>query len=211
MTDLMDTQKIEECNEVSKMLAVDETDEREAAYYRSIDECAENGSNKFIENSMPSHATYLMVKMLHNAAREVRLFSENLCMQRAEKSGCKKVYASPRLIDEAISFLKVRGGILNIVLENEIDGSDSHPLIEAIDSIKSQIKGRVVIRKLSSDVDPQDRRHFMVMDNKAYRIEYDHKNTKALANFGDPDKASQWVNYFDKVLIAKSNVIYTTV
>jgi hypothetical protein len=208
----MDTKKIEEHNDDTKMWAGEDVDEKEVAYYRSIDECAENSSNKFIENSMPSHATYLMIKMLHNAAREVRLFSKNLCMSKdkTNASGNEKVYASQKLIDEAVAFLKDRDGTLNIVLESEIDGGTSHPLIAAIDAIKAQIKGRVVIRKLSSDVEPQDRRHFMVMDNRAYRIEYDHVNTKALANFGDSEKASLWVNYFDKILLEKSNIIYQT-
>lgn len=215
MADLMDSKKIEECEECEetyKMWADRDAGESEIAYYRSIDKCAAEGSDKFIENSMPAHATYLMLKMFQKAVGEVRLFSGSLCMSRIKEDipSDEKVYASNKLIKEAISFLQDRSGVLEIVLEKDIDGSlGTHPLITAISAIKNQIKGRVVVRKLSSGNAIPDKKHFMVMDNKAYRVEYDHDNTKAVANFGDTERASQWAQYFDKVLVKNSSVIFT--
>jgi len=194
---LMEAQRIDTKNDVLKG---SEKSAMEAAYYLSIDECAKEGRNQFIENSMQAHATYLMVKLFQNAAQAVRLFSGSM----------GKVYASPELIKEAIAFLQKSGSSLNIVLENDIDGGhpDRHPLIAAINSIKEHIKGTVIVRKLSDDFKITDRKHFMVMDSKAYRVEYDHDNTKAIANFGDAERATEWVNYFDNVLVKKSSVIY---
>jgi len=211
MTELRGDEMVQVDEKCQQQLVVAIGNTEELNYYRSIDECAKNDSNSLIENGAPAHATYLMVKMFSKAARQIRLFSGSLCLACAKNDipNKEKVYASDDLIKEAVDFLLVRGGKLNIVLERDIDGElNSHPLIKAIDDIKDKIKGQVRVCKLLPEADIPDRKHFMTMDNQAYRVEYDHKNTKAFANFGDKILACTWVDYFDTTLLPNSKPIY---
>lgn len=205
MADKMDTHGICEREVDCEMLAG--ASKSELDYYHSIDKCAAEESNKYIENGMPAHATYLMLKMFQKAKHEVRLFSGSLCLSRSKDDtpNMEKVYSSSELIRAAVSFVKDRNGTLNIILEKDIDGGlETHPLIIALKENGATTAGRVTVRRLNGDAQLQDSRHFMVMDNRAYRVEYDDKNTKAFANFGDSITATKWVHYFDRILALKS-------
>lgn len=182
----------------------------EQQYYKSIDECAALATNQMIENSLPVHAKYLMTKMLSYANNRIRLFSGTLCQQKADGSGHdEQIYGSEELIAAAIDFLSRGKNDLCILVEHDIDGGvDSHPLIQAFKTMTLR-KGTVEVRCLK-DVELGNKRipHFMIMDERAYRIEYDDKETKALANFGDFSRAKQWADYFDKTLFAKGKIVY---
>jgi hypothetical protein len=45
------------------------------------------------------------------------------------------------------------------------------------------------------------------MDDAAFRFETDHANTKAIANFGDPENAKRLVKIFDKISVNSTPIL----
>lgn len=79
---------------------------------------------------------------------------------------------------------------LSIVLENDVDISESLNFIKAL---KSRFQDRISISKLplnynsfSLTTDNQ-KFHFTIADDRMVRFEYDIQKRKATLNFNDPD------------------------
>ncbi len=169
-------------------------DAEDREYYRNIDECAALGINRIISNGCPEHATYLMTKMLERARARIRLFSGAL---RDEVDGVP-VYGSRDLIRAACGFLCAASRRIEIVVQNDPSDLDAHVFIRAIREAKDigTIKGSLVVRKAGASAASFDQ-HFMVADNRAYRLETGGPEVRATANFEDPEFARTLIDAFD--------------
>ncbi len=188
-------------------------------YYRIVDACASARSNQPISNALPEHARYLMTKMFQIASRKIRLYSGSLERSVASPYACEpgtkdnpgcapvEVYAYKDLLVAVGGFLRKQDNELYIVVEKEVDGGiDAHPLVTMVNELSRDgtLLGKIEIKKLEKKLEENDsgvvENHFMVMDDAAYRYEFDHKPCRAQANFGDSATAKSLVELFDKYL-----------
>lgn len=175
-------------------------------YYSNIDECAENKTDQLIPNGLAEHAVYLMSKMFSNAIEHVRLFTGELtdAITRNVKDGTPQtvpVYTEPKLIEAARNFLKREGSILDILVQDDSGNIALRGFVQIIQKMKAEgeVIGTVNIRKANPEI-MSLKNHFMVMDDMGYRLETEHKNTKAVANFGDKEFSCSLAKVFDNVL-----------
>lgn len=172
-------------------------------YYATIDRCAENEENFIIQNSAPTHASYLIKTFFKHAKSNVDIFTGKLY---------PNVFDDADLIKEAVAFLNSNDKKLRIAYQDaEIAPEEilSRKFIKAI-LAESQKKGTLEIY-CAKDVDPKIN-HFAVMDRTAFRFELEHSMTspKAQANFGDKKSAEILARVFDSVVLANSAPIPTT-
>lgn len=157
-------------------------------YYEIIDQCAKNLENFTIPNSEQIHAIYLIKTLFKNAQSNIRIFTGRLF---------EGVYGNEDLQEEARNFLrKDADNSVRIAYQEPLDIANC-AFIQTIlndDRRKGSLKLWNASEKFK-DINT----HFAVMDDKAFRFETDHANTKAIANFGDPDNAKKLVEIFDKI------------
>lgn len=191
--------------------ALTEQTQEEREYYQTIDRCARNADDQYISNALPDHAVYLMAKLISLASKKVFLYTGRLKMEVSATCGegeiiTTPVYNAPKIHDALLSFLcrADKKAIIHILVEKEIDGGENNPIFKilqnAINSSKSEAS--IQIRSLdpkSRDEDVIDN-HFLVVDDRAYRLELDHDPCKAVANFGDVSGAKKLSEYFKTVL-----------
>ena len=188
-------------NQTAIDLFGEEVDEIESQYFDLIDKACENWEAQTISNSVPKHAVYLIHTFLTNAKSTVRLLTGSL--SRIE--GGVQVYANSALADAACAFLSRPGTRFLVVLLDEVDGGGEprkHPFVKAILKQTDWMQQGTFELRQCKQLDDLDM-HWMTMDDKAYRLEYDTKNVKAYADFGDPDNAQVLNELFDNVFFPK--------
>lgn len=190
-------------------------------YYRNVDRCVSEKLDQPISNALPAHACYLMTKMFQGAQKRIRLYSGSLerrvkesCALDGEPKGAAgsadlvDVYADKDLLAAARDFVGNRSGDLSIIVQKDIDGGvETHPLISLITEMKrdGSLRGNVEIKQLGQQYAGAIENHFMVMDDTAYRFEFDHNPCRAQANFGDPKTAKALAELFDENLFPMGN------
>lgn len=191
----------------------------ELDYFEFIDNCALLGENQDISNGKPSHGLYLIKTMFNLASKKVRLFSGSLKktseLEMDSSGNGIELYENESIIRSACDFLSRKGTELDIIIQNGVDGGkDNHPLIKAINELKSngKLRGECSIRELSEDgrgilKNAEFEHHFVVMDESAYRLEIDTEQAKARANFGDGVFAKKLADIFDLVLTHESQLV----
>lgn len=172
-------------------------------YYANIDSCADSQINQLIANGLAEHAVYLMTKMFSKATKNIRLFTGSLVddVKRNSTSECISVYKSQELIEAAVSFLAKDGSRLEILVQDDFENISTKSFVLAMQQKKAagEIKGCVEIRKANAS-NKELANHFMVMDSLGYRLELNHEETRAIANFGDSDFADKLAKVFDSIL-----------
>lgn len=160
------------------------------SYYNTIDRCAINKTDLEISNSAPGHAAYLLKKMFNHANNEVCIYTENLN---------EDVFGDQDLINAALAFLgKGEDKAIRIAYEKKIDQTYlENPFINALSA--NDIIGTLELWA-TNDRYKDTVNHFAVMDRQAFRYEIDHKQKKALANFGDQESANDLRDMFSKIL-----------
>ena len=182
----------------------DNATEEEERYFRMIDTSAESEQEKIISNSVPAHAVYIIHKLLSIAQEKVDICTGSL--RRSFKGVC--AYADPELATAAIDFVN-RGGRLRIVILNEPDLDEGqslgqHPLLMALSEADFQEDGRVAVYKNSKEeVAQATPYHFIVMDDKAVRLEIDPEKAEAYVSFNHKEAGKGLSDSFD--WIAKIN------
>ena len=182
-------------------------DENERAYFAEINTAFSAPAQLLVGNGKPAHAAYLIEKFLTNAEQEVRLFSG--CLKR-EAQGVA-LYGNPH-IHEAMRGFFERNGKLTILLEDDIDVDDgspgSHPMIvnarawvDGIDNGKV-LKDFLDIRKarresIESLMKDDFHHHWMVMDQRVFRLETNIDAYKAAVGFGRSEVAKALAVMFD--------------
>ncbi len=176
----------------------------EKRYFEQIDLALKDSLDLPLSNGKPAHAVYLIDKFLRHATANVRLYSGNL----RQTWGNIDVYGHHKILD-AVRVLLERGGDLSIVLEDEIDGGsvEDHPMVRSVSKWRDEgsMRGSLDIRQADpASIDFLKGRgfnhHWMVMDEKAYRLEADTGDIKAHVNFGDLTVAKALADIFDKHL-----------
>lgn len=188
----------------------------EDEYFRRIDECAANRTSVTIPNSLPTHARYLMTKMFSLSKSQVRLFSGKLerTVDRGGNSGCPPaaVYGDANLLEAVQRFLARENVVLRVLVQQDVDGGlASHPLVSLISGMKENgtLKGTVEFRQLQGE-QTKIENHFMVADDSAYRLEFDHDPCQAQANFNNVSIARGLIDAFDNYLFPDARQIYVS-
>ena len=182
-------------------------DENEKAYFSEIDAAFSASGPLLVGNGQPAHAAYLIERFLTNAEQRVRLFSGCL---RQEAQGVP-LYANSH-IHEAMRGFFEKNGKLMIVLEDDIDVDEgcpgSHPMIASArawvaDNGKA-LKDFLEIRKASKEsidglIEDDFHHHWMVMDQRVFRLETNIHTYKAAVGFGRSDVAKALAVMFDSL------------
>ena len=176
----------------------------ELLYRDMVDRAFERNDTRSFSNGKPEHAAYLIRQFFDHATSTVRLY----CGSLAKTMQGVQVYESSDVIVSVLDFLRKKDTRLLMVLQEKIDADsfDGHPLLGAIAGAESDVKGTVRVYKSAVEADgngnPVSIPHFMVMDQKGYRIEIDPKKTMASAKVNDVTQAQRLARFFDRVLVA---------
>ena len=184
-------------------------------YFNRVDQALRDEQSLLISNGKTEHAVFLAQRFLSNAEDTVRLFSGRL--SRRSDAGFE-IYANPNVIDATKNALR-RGVKILIVLHEEIDaeGGDAtcHPLAQAAEALRAEgsLKGIFLLLSASEDSIELLREncflhHWMTMDDRAYRLEFDIENAKAHVNFGDQGMVSRLNSIFDDLLFSDAATIF---
>ena len=181
-------------------------DKNEVAYFDSVKQAHAKSSEVLISNGKPEHAVFLLVMFLEHTKDTLRIFSGSL----ARNLRGVPVFENPKVIEAATSLFK-QGCSIKVVLEGEIDVRPGqrwfdHPLFAAAE--KAGTEDRCQIRKATDDSLAILRgadlcKHWMTMDETAYRLEHDPREAKAVVNFGKKDMARALATIFDNLLFKK--------
>ena len=171
----------------------------ERRYFKIIDDALVNGDDLPISNGKPQHAVYLLGKFLENASQSINMFSGRL--SRYLDDGAVPAFADEHVLASARGFLE-RDATLCVVLEEEPDvGSgdedpERHPLVQVARELAAteRLRGSLEVRKVEDRAlealhQAKFYHHWMVMDGSAYRLELEPGTAKAVANFGDAERA----------------------
>ena len=121
-----------------------------------------------------------------------------------------QVYASSDVIGSALEFLRQPNTRLLIVLENETDAQsrDEHPLLRAISGAEPHVRGTTHVYtngvQMGGNENPVTIPHFMVMDQKGYRIEVDTRKVIATVKVNDVSQSQSLARFFDQVLVERN-------
>ena len=180
--------------------------EQERRYFGEVDAALVASSDLLISNGKPEHAVYLIEKFFTHAKESIRLFSGRL----SRAIGDVEVYGNPK-VGEAAEKLLANQGNVQIVLEHDIDVDDGvvwaeHPLIQIRDRLEKEgrLTGQLEVRQASEESLTHLRRfnflnHWMVMDDRAYRLETDARKATAHVNFGDAEMAGMLAHVFGRL------------
>jgi hypothetical protein len=166
-------------------------------YSDIIEKLATERANQRVSNGLPVHAAILLEAMFKNASAEMRIFSRELN---------EVVFAKTSMIDAVVNFISKPYASLKVLLEREpADGwIDKHPLIVALNKLEKP-HGSIEIIHATGNYASGEANHFAVMDNDGYRFEFDHDNTKAVANFNEPKVAKHLLTVFEQAYTLAKN------
>lgn len=137
-------------------------------YRRNLTELFKSESTAPITNSSPAHAIILLSTIFHFAHESVNVFCGNLR---------NDVFGNEDLISE-IRCAAYRNVKMVFILEHD---NATPQIAELSEKFKSNMEIRIIPQGVKRPA------HFVVSDNKAFRIEENHDITKAIgcANFPD--------------------------
>lgn len=171
------------------------TDE-EVGYFQMVDQAMKDADPDVpISNGMAGHAVYILKAFFDNAERHVRICTGKL----ARAFNGVLAYGNPTLIRSVVRFIGKPDTRLSIIIRDEPDvdagqGIESHPLLAALKR-EGADGDKVQVLKLEND--PYNLRyHFVVMDDRAFRVEHEPDGAKAFVIFGDTEFAKDLVDLF---------------
>ena len=178
------------------------------SYYEIVDQAFESEHKRLISNGQPEHAAYLVRKFFEGAERHIRLFSGHLKRNVDDVP----MFSSPDIIKAAKGFLRKPGAMLDIVLAGGIDVSEGgepedHPLLAAIryESNWGFLRGTLTL-SMAGEVD-KGFQHFLLMDDRAVRVETDSEKVKAIVAFGDDALCSAAAGKFGQIVDRAQRVL----
>ena len=191
--------KITTTDTARSIFPTDAASDDERRYFQLIDKAFKSAADQVFSNGQPSHAVYLLYKLLSGAEHSVKICTGTL----ARQLGGVQVYADKEIHDATIKFLQNGDAQLSIIIVGKPDVQEDgdvrqHPLLKAISESREPIKGSLSVWQ-GVDAADWDRfpHHFAVMDDKATRVEIDPDNAEAFANFGKKRLASALANICD--------------
>lgn len=159
-------------------------------YRQLIERLAMGGVNQRIPNGVPLHASILLEAMFRHAKADIRIFTGVLS---------EKTYDYQGLIVAARRFLSRPGSRLKILLQKPQSKAqlEQRQLIRVLTDV-GENRGDLDVRCAQGVYATEAAKHFAVMDEQGFRFEIDHENTRAIANFNEPDLAAELTLTFDR-------------
>ena len=182
--------------------------EAERIYFNEVDRAFDVSEDISISNGRPEHAIYLIHKFLIHARSIIRLFTGSL----SRTHNGVVAYANPHITEATRRFLRRPGSRFVIVTQDEVDvddgqSPDDHPLVLAAKDAEraGQLRGVLELGRASPEVveflrEEEVLQHFILMDNRAYRLETDPDQATAFVHFGDAGATNILSNVFDDIL-----------
>jgi hypothetical protein len=163
-------------------------------YRKTIQALASGDVNQRIPNGEPAHAAVLLEAMFRKAKADVRIFSRALATN---------TFGNVELIDAADRFLARRGTRLRVLLEKPMDpvAMDRHPFISSVRDVAAKttgLCGAFELRFARGTYATETAKHMAIMDDVGFRLETNHENTQAVANFNEPGVALELAAAFDR-------------
>ena len=155
----------------------EEMDKNQKNYFAIIDECAREKKDLVIHNGDARHAAYLLETFFRNAVSKISIFSGKLF---------DGVFDNSVLNNALENFLKKSGTRVDIICQEQLTSEDFKKSVFL--RTLAKFKKKVWLGD-ASKLDIGKLNHFSIMDDTAFRYEFDHENKRAVANFGRPDVA----------------------
>ena len=167
-------------------------------YREMVDEKLSTNSSEIFGNFSPEHAGYIIAQFISKAERSIEILS-----------GCfadtfyENIAIEP-LLERAAERLKEKKGQIRIIT---INGINCEKLKSMTDRINRKTADSVIYIPARCK-DPKSVNHFMVVDDKLYRLEEPHEikfdgetpdYVKAEVCCNDPQKASALRSRFDSI------------
>jgi hypothetical protein len=172
--------------------------------YRKIaSKYAENSTNQRIPNGKKDHAAILIELLFDHAKRDVRIFSGDLC---TEVFGCHEVQNATE------RFLNNPGASLKILIQKEHDESwlENHSYGKFLKEKASDFSGSVSVRQAVGNYS-DNINHFATKDDSSFRYETDHNESRAIANFNEPETTTGLNKVFDQAFsFAKPKELFSS-
>lgn len=167
-------------------------------YRKYIEDLANNRSTEEFYNSDLNHAKIVLANMFRIAENKVRVFCKDMLSEVNSDSEYLK----------QVGFFLERGGEVDVLLHNYTDELKDKAIWKLLDSYIKEGKVRVHYNNgkgfRNSDGNFV---HFTVVDNMAYRFEFDIENKQARGFFNSPEDAKYLVDAFDKVFDSNTTVV----
>lgn len=174
-----------------------ELEENLEIYKKAVEEDARKGTDFLYHNEGNEHALIICSNIFKNAKKDIRIAANQLYND--------DVVNTDEYIDSMKSFLDREGTILKILITNqppEDSVKKDGTLYGMIYDHPAYKQGRVQIKygygKSFTGVDKKPV-NFCTSDDKMYRFENDIEERKAVANFGDPERAKDLRKKFDNI------------
>lgn len=163
-------------------------------YEAFVARLAEEKDERTISNSSKSHALSILRSVFRSAQEYVKLFSGSLSPD---------VYNDETLIHEMKKFVTSddRKGKVQVLIQNPDDlrnqGAENKFLAELL-ALRETERERVEINEvLGQNPLKNAEMHFLVSDDRMYRIEVNIKRNTAVSSFNDADRAARLKAVFD--------------
>lgn len=161
-------------------------------YEAFIARLAKDKDTRTISNSSPSHALSILRNVFRSAQEYVKLFSGSLSTN---------VYNDETLIHEMKKFVNDRSGKVSVLVQSpdRLNQDAENEFLAQLLTLKStervEVK-EVLEENILKDADV----HFLVSDDRIYRIEVDIVKNTAVGSFNDNQRAVQLRDIFDKAI-----------
>lgn len=149
-----------------------------------IEECRKGKKNRIIHNASKDHAFALFSSLIDEARKtkeDVRIISGNLD---------RDFYA--KLADSITTCMDDGVKVSVSVVSHEFD-VDANTFAQAV---KKHENGKLFVSPNDLEVEGP---HFLVVGENKFRLELDHDQAKAIANFNDPKVGKTLVNVFNRI------------
>ncbi|MFZ2269438.1 MAG: hypothetical protein WAV95_17835 [Azonexus sp.] len=158
--------------------------EIDVEYDKFINKLAETSDTRTITNGSSSHALSILRSVFKHSKNYVKIFTGRLC---------ETVYNDDTLLIEAANFISKGGKLEILIQEGGIAAIAGHKFLESIKkncNDTKDINSRLIIKGLDdSHVLSKADVHFLVADDKIYRVEDDITNKTAVGCFNDPERS----------------------
>jgi len=149
-----------------------------------VDNCSSKKLDTIIHNASKDHALYLFKKLMQSATpcEEIRILSGHL---NAEFYG--------GLVEDLRECINKNCTVSIIVLNATIDIAKNQFAKLANES------GKLIIAPEGYGINIDKHPHFIVVGKRAFRLETDHSQAKAIASFNEPEVAGTLISIFDRL------------
>ena len=176
-------------------------------YSDFVEYLADEKLDVLIPNGRSDHAKVIVNNLLSHAEKEVRIFSNRLKLN---------VYEDKYIFESLGSFLRKKGRLRIVLQDVDLDDGNEEDNCRKLIEIKDKVnleptdafKKHPFIKacseydvsiKLAEGVDRDNKEHFIIMDELAFRFCEDRETEEAIASFNDPETSRNLADKFDTI------------